>query len=324
MDPRVWGQAFWPFFHHAGETSKASLADKLEFLKTLNPLLPCPTCGRSFCDVCVKRPLKNAKDFGRWIWELREDINKRKKRPGIPYKECQKIYGRRPTCGGETCAKGLFSFLAFIFSLYPQYMSPHCKVKPGNVGSKAIFGSFLKALYKILRTMAPAYRRIADLLEVTFDDPLMWMDSSSLLAALWMVEAQHFKSKISVPERIDTCVKAMTKPTRVSVARRLLSSSRNYRGRPAQKSSSSCGSYRHRNKSTRRKESDSHFFFYHVSDSEPSDYYSSASHKRTTRSKHDDKRTAARDEARHYRRHSTVYSPTSSSVGKHRGRRRHH
>ena len=208
---------------YAGRNSRASVPEWQRLLTDLHPILLCPVCSRSACTYWTKHPL--TQDVFRSLYDLRADVSRRRNKSCMTLEECERTYRAGPA-GRKKAAEGLFYFLSYVASVYPDLLSPFCRVKPQDTSPRAVITRFLEDVYTVFRQMDAYMHLLADVIEVELSDDRAWTDSASLLAAVWLAEEQFFSIKVSVPDRIDKCISAMTKKTRTRVARRTFASSR--------------------------------------------------------------------------------------------------
>jgi hypothetical protein len=223
MNPRFWGGSAWSWLMYYGRHSRAPIKAWAEMLAALQPLLPCAVCSRSACDYWCEHPLQEQKEVFRALFDLREDINRRKKRPPFLFEKAWQQFEDTAEVANRA-HRGLFCFLWFIASMYPDCCSPFCKIKPADCRPQAIFERFLSPLFTILRNTDVESQKLAETLNKELADKRAWQDSSSLLASLALAEQTFSGRRMTnkdVEVKLARCVRAMTKKTRRRIGRRV-------------------------------------------------------------------------------------------------------
>ncbi len=103
-----WGPLLWLILHTLAE--KAGRQDSLItrgdeirawplFLKTIQPMIPCPFCRLHFEDYVQKHPFNLPMDYYEWktyipkyFYDLHEDVNKRLGKPSFPFADLSTTY----------------------------------------------------------------------------------------------------------------------------------------------------------------------------------------------------------------------------------------
>lgn len=123
-----WGSVTWWWLHmRAGaypDTPTKELRDSLtKFMGELPYQLPCSICGMHLQEYIAKNPVyphtETREKFERYIYNLHEDVNRRKGKPGQhEFEEVQKVFrsmepwkqwGGYPIVSREDLAKGAFT-----------------------------------------------------------------------------------------------------------------------------------------------------------------------------------------------------------------------
>jgi hypothetical protein len=114
LSPQVWGKAGWNFIHSVALSypTKPTKEDKenyLSFLKSLQYVLPCPTCANNFKDKLEKNPpnLENRKSLFKWTVDAHNEVNKEHNKKIISYQEAYDLLFDEIRKQNEMFEKGL-------------------------------------------------------------------------------------------------------------------------------------------------------------------------------------------------------------------------
>ena len=137
INPKVWGASGWSLLHRMSFCFK-NAKDAIEFYKTLQYLLPCPSCRKNLEDHFVNLPIPTkSADFPEWLWRLHTRVNyliDKNNVDAITFQEVRNKYIY--TCHKiESCE---YTFLLAIAETHP--------------GSKNINNNYLYALKKFIKT----------------------------------------------------------------------------------------------------------------------------------------------------------------------------
>lgn len=98
LSPQVWGKAGWKFIHsialsYPNIPTKEDKENYLTFLKSLQNVLPCPTCADNFRKKLEKNPpnLENRKSFFEWTVDAHNEVNKEHNKRILSYEEAHDL-----------------------------------------------------------------------------------------------------------------------------------------------------------------------------------------------------------------------------------------
>jgi len=82
ISPLYWGKAGWRFIHHIAlnfpdNATESEKQDYLNFLNSIDKVLPCPICGVHFKDNMIKHPprLDSKREFFNWSVDMHNEVN---------------------------------------------------------------------------------------------------------------------------------------------------------------------------------------------------------------------------------------------------------
>ena len=92
ISPLYWGRAGWKFIHHIAlnypdNPTESEKKDYLNFLDSIDKVLPCPICGIHFKDNMIKHPprLDSKREFFNWSVDMHNEVNIVNDKPTLTY-----------------------------------------------------------------------------------------------------------------------------------------------------------------------------------------------------------------------------------------------
>ena len=137
ISPKVWGASGWSLLHRMSFCFK-NVKDATEFYKTLQYILPCPSCQKNMEDHFKYLPIPTkASAFPEWLWRLHTRVNYAIDANNVDVISFQEVRNKYIyTCHKiDPCE---YTFLLAIAETHP--------------GSKNITANYLNSLKKFIKT----------------------------------------------------------------------------------------------------------------------------------------------------------------------------
>lgn len=94
-----WGPALWKAMHAIAFTYPDSPTpeqrrDYIDFFRSLGPVIPCPSCSQHYQEYLNEHPIDgdNTDSLARWVYNLHDDVNKRRGKDSPSFEEVQDDY----------------------------------------------------------------------------------------------------------------------------------------------------------------------------------------------------------------------------------------
>jgi len=138
----VWGPPLWKTMHTLGErlgkqTSIIMVNDEkrawVNFLKSVEMVIPCPKCKHHYQTWCKKNKLENfltcpygkfREEARKWLWGLHSEINEERKVTNIPYSEIEQMYRNRTNTELSNYNKDFTAVMIRICGFLPFLKQP--------------------------------------------------------------------------------------------------------------------------------------------------------------------------------------------------------
>ena len=94
--PKFWGKVFWDYMFHYANNANFMKRNPLQHLRTLSFFIPCFKCKVEFMKklrastLQLKRMHKDKEALLRWIWQYKNEVNKRLNKKQITFKRAMK------------------------------------------------------------------------------------------------------------------------------------------------------------------------------------------------------------------------------------------
>ena len=96
IKPKFWGKVFWDYMFHYANNAHFMKRNPLEHFRTLSFFIPCYKCQVEFrrklraSKLKLKSIHENRLHFLRWVWNYKNEVNKRLGKEQIPFEEAIK------------------------------------------------------------------------------------------------------------------------------------------------------------------------------------------------------------------------------------------